>query len=444
MTATAIATNLFGLAAKALLNSGTGQAALEMLPNIVAGAGEIDVVKNLATVFQEMHDVGLNAGGSSGATFGAQQLLQKISELKDTVDKLEPILGKNSEQWKSLNAIVEGLQTGKIDLHDLDGSALTDLKELTGHLETIHQDLDSQQTSAGPQNGSSTPAPTSPSQALVDLLKGKSFELSEKRDGNIGTLLSYLVSNPKDFHVGALRELKLLHNELQLQGGKELDVLKAAINKLDGGESLTDQEHTDLTHLVGHVEKNHQKVEQSVFEQKQSMDKLLNSATDQVMSMIEREFNNGGSLPGMVMKAMGVNLGNDAKKYLNDEIFTGDFKSALGSLIQGKDADTSKLDSSQKTILSVASWGISAVKFLPKGAINLLPMLNTASKFFAAPLMRIPGLKFLYGPLSLGIDFIGVNAKEMSTLLEAIHDASNQGTAVPKPKQQGQPQPAMP
>ena len=392
----------------------------EFLPTVVAGTGETNAVKTLADLF------GLVSGSSGIASVNGvltpkqfQDLFQAVASLKGKI---------HDDQWNSLDAIVNGIFKNEIDLTD--PQTMRELKELQKHLASIHTDL-----SAAPSSSSTK----SPSTDLLDAIAkraGAKFKLSENMSTrDIGSLLTYLIGKPAGFDIANLLNLKELHHELQFQGGSDFKILGDSIEKLEKGGTLSDQEHADLTHLVDHVKGNHDPIPQADFAKQQSMNSLVDSASDQIIAMLEREFNNGGSLPAMAMKAMGLDLGSDASDYLRTKIFTPDFKGALFSLIQKQPADVSKLDSTQKTVLSVADWGMSLLRKLPKGAISLLPMLNTVGRmFFTKYLAKIPGFGWLYGPLSLAIDFLGVNAKEMSKLLTDIDDlaaASGPGPVVP-------------
>lgn len=273
-----------------------------------------------------------------------------------------------------------------------------------------------------------------PSQKLLEGLQrlgGHKFKLSRAIASEIKGLVESLqehashltgaAKSSKTIKQAMAANLKDLHNQLESQ---ECDYLGAFVEKLEKGDALHEQDHTDLTHFVKYVSNKHDEIPQEVFEKEQLKVKTLSEATDSVVHMFERELRNGGSMPAMFLQICGVDTGK-----LN-EVFTGDFKSAVLGILQGKEADGSKLETdAQKRFLSVVDWGIYLAKKLPKWAVNILPKINLFSRFLTGPLSRmIPGFHYLYGPLSLAIDFIGVNTNEMERVLKAVQDIENQGS----------------
>ncbi len=444
MTTITAGTDLFSLATKALLNTGTGKAALDLLTNAVAGTPEIAAVKTLATIFEEIHNIGETAGGPTGAQFGAQQLIQKGKELETAVDTLKPILGENSEQWQSLSAIVEGLQTGTIDLHDLDSSALTDLQELTGHLETIHNDLNPQQASPSPQNGNSSPAQDS------NLIITKGYQaLLQSTIGSLTpqavTLLTGQTSDPATMQARTSLQTNLqnLSDGIAWQDGKTQSQITSVLNILkDPDKQLT---HEDLKNLEATLSKftTATEVDKQTFDETKKVhvttDKTINGLIEGVITTV-----NSSPIIKMLLSSSGIDIGQEASKLLENGLSVN-FKNCILKAMKGEeitDGDLKKLTDTENSVFSVAKLGIEVGRWIPKGAINWLIGLSETSSFMNIPFIghALNGLlRKITGPISMMKPLLAA-MDNMHNLLKDLSpepEQSNQPT-----QQQGQPKPA--
>ncbi len=269
-----------------------------------------------------------------------------------------------------------------------------------------------------------------------------------------GSVVSASATNPQSGLIHAARQGMLpklgLINEI-LSGeypDEQCKILKHIMTSLEKGEPITPENKQALEALLVGVFNNHEEIPQQEYELKNSVNTALNSATDQVVSILTRTIKSGGFV-GMAMESCGMNIDGDVKKYLHENVFTPKFRNGLLQSIQeSKEVDTSNFTDVQKNCLRVTSWSVWGAQYLPKWSIKWLPRLNNISKMFLGPIVgrisKIPILGWLVGPLMLGIESIGQNAEEYQKILEAIQQCKKQEIAeTPVPvKPQVQPAPA--